>query len=100
MRPHSRLAAQRVDLQSAIVRQRRNSRALEIEPRLDQRILGEGRARLFRSLGNSDIGERHEFELVPDVAQDQSVLSKFRWISSCDQQPLHRLIYRKIWADT
>src|ERR1700683_4421812 len=94
MRPDSRLPAERVDFQSAIVGQRRNSRALEIETRLEQSVLGEGRTRLFGRFGNSNLGQRQQLELDTDVAQDQFVFGKFRRIRSRDQQPLHRLIHR------
>ena len=85
MRPDSRLSAQRVDLESAVVGQRRDSRSLEVEPRLDQRVLDERRTRLFRTLGNSNVGERQQFQLDTDVAQDQFVFSKLRRIRSRNQ---------------
>src|ERR1019366_8411792 len=62
MRPDAGLPAERVDLEAAVVGQRRNSRALEVETRLDQRVLGERRSRLLGSLGNSELDERHQFE--------------------------------------
>src|SRR5208282_3525921 len=78
MRPDAGLAAERVDLEAAVVGQRRNPGAIEIEARLDQRVLGEGRASFFRSFGDSKIAERDQFKLKADVAQDQSILGQLR----------------------
>src|ERR1019366_3392636 len=85
MRPDAGFSAKRVDLESAVVGQRRNSRALEVETRFDQCVLGESRSRLLGSLGNSELGEGYQFELDTDAAQDQSVLFKFRRIRSRNQ---------------
>ena len=85
MRPDAGLSAERVDLEATVVGQRRNPCAIEIEARLDQRVLGEGRASLFRSFGDSQIGERHQFKLDADVPQDQSILGQLRPVGSRNQ---------------
>ncbi len=85
MRPDAGLSAERVDFEAAVVGQRRNPGAIEIEARLDQRVLSESRASLFRSFGNSKIGERDQFKLKADVSQDQSILGKLRPVGSRNQ---------------
>ena len=85
MRTNARLSAERVDFESAIIGQGRDSRAIEIEPRLEQRVVEKRRAGLFGSLGNSQIGERQQFKLDTDIAQNQSILGKLRAVGRRDQ---------------
>src|SRR5260370_40583177 len=90
MRAHAGLAAKRVDLASAVVGERRGSRALKIKARLDKRVLVEGPARFLRHGGYSSLGERYEIQV--ETSQQQTILSEFRWIGRRDQQPSHRYL--------
>src|ERR1700687_1826916 len=90
MRPHSRLATQRVDLESPIIGERRGMRTREIKARLNSRVLLEGRAGFLRHVGFSSVGERYEIQL--ETAQQQTILGKFRGIGGRDQEPSHRYL--------
>src|SRR5579862_9083013 len=89
MRSHAGLAAERVDHQAAVIRDRRQIGAGEIEACLEQRVLDKGGAGFFRrAIVKAGLAQRQRREA--EAAQQQPVLVELGGIGGGDQQRFHR----------